>query len=321
MDLDIYYDFVEDCLKGSKYYKKYKYKDKKNKEKLEENSVIEKLIFYKNAKGKYDPDSASEKLQNVYKEKWNSVKSQWFMNEKMKENSNEKICSDTMTSVQVIINRAMKLYDEKTEEKKIKELYGKWGKNQEYSYKVFNVVYNEKEGGKDIIEKLFKDTDITRLLEMYHTIGNYCPVPCYFNAARSGTSAMHDFWDLTLMKIREYYTECDGSEISIAKILGGLLHNSGNIITCKAWLDYFGKGEYGWENFIKENYLEDYIDGDREVKPFWEGHSWKDSLPNDLDTLKDGVNEIVDRIEKRGNRILGKTEEEDKPSDTNVSKD
>ena len=283
MDLKISYDFVKDCM-GEEY--------EKNK------TVIENFIFYKNAKGKYDPDSASEKLQNVYKEKWNSVKSQWFMNEKMETNS-EKICSDTMTSVQAIINRAMKLYDETTEEKKIKDVY--WGKNQKnYSLKVLSEAYKKAEG-KEIIERLFDSTGITRLLEMYHTLGNYCPVPCYFNGARSGTSAMHDFWDLTLMKIREYYKS--GAE----EILDELLHKKGNKEACKAWLDYFSKeakGKMGWENFIESNYLDDYIDGNKEVKPFWEGHSWENPLPNDLKTLSKGVEEIVKRIENRGDLIL-----------------
>ena len=308
MEISYDFDLFKDCLE-----------EKELKEYAEKKTAIEKFIYYKEkavpAREKYDPDLASKKLQNVYKEKWNSVKFQRFMNEKMEENSKEKICSDTMTSVLMITNRAMKLYDEKTKEKKIKEIY--WADNQQhYSLKVLSEAYKTAEG-KEIIERLFDSTGITRLLEMYHTIGNYCPVPCGFNGARSSDTcdAKHDFWDLTLMKIRGYYIS--GKE----ERLDELLHKKGNKEACKEWLEYFGKGECGWENFIISNYLTDYVDEDKKVKPFWKGHSWKKPLPNDLITLSIGVNEIADRIEKRGKRIAGTAKTEDKPSDTNVSKD
>lgn len=313
MDLDISYDFdlFNDCLE-EKELDEYKTKE----------TAIDKFIYYKEkavpAREKYDPDLASKKLQNVYKEKWNSVKFQRFMNEKMEENSKEKICSDTMTSVLMITNRAMKLYDENNEPKgQIKKLFkdimklsDKEVENQKHSLKVLSVVYKDAKG-KEIIERLFDSTGITRLLEMYHTIGNYCPVPCGFNGARSSDTcdAKHDFWDLTLMKIRGYYIS--GKE----ERLDELLHKKGNKEACKEWLEYFGKGECGWENFIISNYLTDYVDQDKEVKPFWKSHDWENPLPNDLITLSIGVSEIADRIEKRGKRIAGTA----KAKDTNVS--
>ena len=304
------YDFVNDCLDNLNKNIKNKYQNVTG----EVNDiVIKKFILYKTYK--LDPDIDSKLLQEIYRKKWNFISNKWFMHNKMEESSEEWICSDTMTSVLMLINRAMELYDNeidvnKRKGKKIKEIDGIWGKNQKrYSMIVFQKAYESKD--KNIIKKLFEDCNICELIKIYHTIGNYCPVPCFFNGARSGNGAEHDFWDLTLMEIRKYYIYCDGSEQSLAKILGGLLHNKGNICTCKAWLDSFGKGEDGWNNFIKKNYFSVYVDENtKEVKPLWEGHSWEEPLPKNLYDLKNGVDELVKRINERGNTICEELKKE-----------
>lgn len=49
---------------------------------------------------------------------------------------------------------------------------------------------------------LENNENLLRFIADYHTCGNLIPVPYGFNAARSGYFGSHDYWDLTLMKIK-----------------------------------------------------------------------------------------------------------------------
>ena len=86
----------------------------------------------------------------------------------------------------------------------------------------------------------------------------------------------------------------------------------------KEWLDYFGS----WEEFIKQNYMQDYINDKYDIVPFWENHGWEDdeeknpSLPEKKDTkekidiektlqeINKALQEINRKIIKRSLRIV-----------------
>ena len=82
--------------------------------------------------------------------------------------------------------------------------------------------------------------NLKMFLELYHTIGNYCPVPAGFNGARSGNIANYDYWDLTLMKIREWFYNRD-DKFNDQLLESQLLHDKGNWKNCKSWLNKFEK--------------------------------------------------------------------------------
>ncbi len=255
-----------------------------------ETSPVGRFIKYRDIGADFDPDNSSQLLRDICDRLWKDLCSKWFM-----QNNDGKILFDTMTSVQYIINSAMQL-------KKVMEIEEfkdcKLTKNQRYSKNYMINVYNE---NSVFMEKLFEEYELDKLLRVYHTVGNHCPVPRFFNAARSGyNNSEHDFWDLTLMKIKEYY-DCNKSTEKVSRIIGDeLLHHSGNAIACKEWLDFFGN----WKTFVDANFFNVYVDNNDNVRPFWEGHSWENtSLPQDKDELITAVNEIIDRILCRGKQI------------------
>ena len=154
-----------------------------------------------------------------------------------------------------------------------------------------------------------------KFLDLCHTIGNYCPVPVGFNASRSGYKALHDYWDLTLMKIRKWYREKDDA------ILVELLHQRCEALSnCKEWLIWFEKNakekgkKDGWHNFVDtlfmQDYVKDYEKGNYEVKPFWEGHTWetpKLTFVTETEEGNDNLNVINKRLEEINRRVVARS--------------
>lgn len=253
---------------------------------IEKEAPLDKYIEYKRNGNKYDPDSKSNILQEIYKHLWGDLCDKWFMQPSERICSDKRICSDNMTSAQNFVNQAMKT------EKLPKE------KGQKhYSKKSMLKYYDNK---KSQMRKLFKSYGLDDLVSVYHTIGNYCPVPRYFNKARAGyKSAVCDFWDLTLMKINEYYI-VKGKPQQESSIFDELFHGQNNPLPCKAWLDYFGS----WKSFVDRNYFGSFVDDDYKVIPFWTGHGWDSKgFPDKKNELKDAVKAVKQRILLRGIKI------------------
>lgn len=249
---------------------------------IENKAPLVKYIEYKRNGNTYDPDSKSAILQEIYKLLWGELCSQWFMKK-----DDGMICSDNMTSAQNFVNQAMKT------EKLPKE------KGQKhYSKKSMLKYYDNK---KSQMRELFKSYGLDELVSVYHTIGNYCPVPRFFNSARAGyMNADYDFWDLTLMKIKEYYDAERNLQNDSRIIYDELFKTKKNPLPCKAWLDYFGS----WKKFVNNNFFNSYVDVDYNVIPFWEGHSWNNiGLPENKKEFKKAVENIRQRIIRRGLKI------------------
>lgn len=173
-------------------------------------------------------------------------------------------------------------------------------------------------------------------LAISHTIGNYCPVPAGFNAARCGPFAKWDYWDLTLQKIYQWYTFKGKDALEQDDLVQNeLLHQKGLPLYCVRWLEWFEKEENktdqrqdGWHNFVDTLYLQDYVytekvDGHElyEPRPFWEGHTWDnpDLTPKtaggdgdktaSLQETDRRLGEITQRIRMRSQRIIKALEE------------
>lgn len=254
---------------------------------IENKAPLVKYIEYKRNGNTHDPDSKSNILQEIYKLLWGDLCDKWFMQPSERICSDKRICSDNMTSAQNFVNQAMKT------EKLPKE------KGQKhYSKKSMLKYYDNK---KSQMRELFKSYGLDELVSVYHTIGNYCPVPRFFNSARAGyMNADYDFWDLTLMKIKEYYDPESDPEKKSSIIYDELFKTRKNPLPCKAWLDYFGS----WKKFVNNNFFNSYVDDDYNVIPFWVGHSWKNiGLPENKKEFKKAVENIRQRIILRGLKI------------------
>lgn len=254
-----------------------------------------------------DPDNHSQLLQKLYRQLWPSLEEKPYMIEK------GRIASDTMTSAQTTVNSLLKkLFDLDAYQKKVGKIYKNGRGFASTNCSIVLVANNKETGFYDELDANFPE--LKNFLALYHTLGNYCPVPVGFNAARSN-GGRHDYWDLSLRKIYDWYTEGDQFRRD-AIIQKELLHGKGCQRNCKRWLENFGSGEDGWHNFISTYFFEDYVDDNREPKIFWEGHSWKKwelpqewKLPQDKDLINAAMGEINKRILKRAKRMIQALEE------------
>lgn len=311
------YDFVEDtCEPGdgehdyAKIHNRFKrffvYRAhwyKKDHDKYLNDNEVEKVWNFCEDCKKYkskDPDTDSQLLQKIYDVLYPELKEKDFMRQK------SGICSDTMTSAQNAVSAVMKGF---LKDKKISDVYR--GKKAYPSTKSSIALAATKDGVfYDLLQE--KCSNLETFLGLYHTIGNYCPVPNGFNCARSGPgrTADHDYWDLTLIKIREWYDA--NAEQEKSKVLQELLHTkeakSEAISNCQKWLKFFGEGIDGWKNFVKKLYMQDYVKTDEEgwpVDPFWEGHSWNNfGFPLAPGKIDEGLKTINDRILARARKIV-----------------
>lgn len=275
----------------------------------------------------HDPDGnikdgkilgGSQLLQYIYKKLWPELTAQEFMKHLLIDNQKTWICSDTMTSAQRRMNDFLKDIETKDDHGNIFQTIKNEIGNINYSQKLCIELYFRgclNPENENFLGKTFKETicdiaggeaerQLCRFLECWHMLGNYCPVPRHFNSARSAY-AVYDYWDLTLLKIQEYYKNRD-REDEVWKILGEeLLHGSGNALACKLWLDYFGS----WENFIEKNYMQDFVkkensEDDYKVRLFFDGHSWNEPTPKGSEEFINLFKNASEMIEKRTLRII-----------------
>lgn len=283
-----------------------------------------------------DPDVGSDLLQEIYDLLWGELTAQPFMRqtldtyqretgEEMEEETEKKMekgiaASDTMTSAMVRFADAMKLVIDKDHPAQagvdpvissIQEIYGACEQGQRWWSVNFSIIVEAALGGGlgRLADSCYPS--MRKFLSMTHTIGNYCPVPVEFNGARSGHFASHDYWDLTLMKIHDWYMAAEGTAPEEQKkeeqdrMIRELMHDRGNHENCRKWLSYFGAGSDGWHHFVDTLYMQDYVDKNYSVKPFWKGHGWDSTgLPQDQDAVDKGLAEIVRRIVARAGRIV-----------------
>ncbi len=268
---------------------------------LDDEEIRKKILdFCENAE-EYrteDPDSSSKLLQQVYKKLWPEFFEKSYMTD-----GEGRIASDTMTSAQNRVNKIMQCF------LKDKQLGSIYKEKKAYASTKSSIALTAVMG-EYFHQKLHTTCpNLKMFLELYHTIGNYCPVPAGFNGARSGNIANYDYWDLTLMKIREWFYNRD-DKFNDQLLESQLLHDKGNWKNCKSWLNKFEKsreknGKDGWHYFIDTLYMQDYVDDNYHVKPFWEGHSWRNiALPDDLKQINKALETINMRIAMRSIRII-----------------
>lgn len=268
------YDFSDDCTMDESY------KEKEGYDKYFE--------YHKNSRIG-DPDLKSTLLQDIYKVLYPKLLSEEYMI------SQKGMYSDTMTSAKYTMN---KFYRDKFVEdcRKYRSMVG--NPRQHISILMCNNMYEQ---FPDVKRRLNDEENLKKFISLYHTLGNYTPVPVGFNVARSGGGAF-DYWDLTLMKIKEYYDSQNNLEV-----LKQLLRCKDEAAekNCILWLNRY----HTWDEFIKCNYFQDYVEGFENsdagkagnVIPFCKGHSWECNEISDYDEF---FKTVAECIEKRSKRMI-----------------
>lgn len=273
------FDFTNECTKDKEYVCRDGY---------------DKYFAYKVQRNVGDPDTKSTLLQEIYKVLWGEdvLSKEWM-------SVRGWIYSDTMTSVQFTMTEYFKSqFRDEIDEYKRENPHQK-----QVSAKMCKEMYEKM---PTVRRKLNEMIDFMKFVSVYHTIGNYVPVPKGFNCARSGWCGSHDYWDLTLMKIKDYYDTRDTrreNQAQSGKILE-LFHIANSVDACIEWLDSYES----WEEFVKKNFFQDYVseDDNWNVKPFCKGHSWEN---NKITDYKEFFLNVVHCIENRGRRMVSQLSE------------
>ena len=268
------FDFTNDCTEDVEYAYKAGY---------------DKYFAYKTQSGVGDPDAKSILLQEIYKVLWEEdvLSKEWMC-------AKGWFYSDTMTSVQFTMSE----YFKDKFEKEIIEYKRDNPCQRQVSAKMCKEMY---EKNPTVKKMLNESRGFLEFVSVYHTIGNYVPVPKGFNCARSGWFGSHDYWDLTLMKIKEYY---DNKNVQSKKTIQletvlDLFHVANPVDACRKWLDSYKD----WKEFVNFNFFQDYVDESNNwnVKPFCKGHSWENNKITDYEEF---FSNVVQCIEGRGKRMI-----------------
>lgn len=157
------------------------------------------------------------------------------------------------------------------------------------------------------------DTGFDTFVTLYHTLGNFMPVPVGCNCPRGSiNSPVRDYRDLTLKCIKNYYYKIEGKWVE--KIVGAKQKNDTEetiqtrIDRYKDWLNKFGD----WKTFIEKNYLEDFVDNEGEPLELWKGHfeNWEkgkyspaSALPETQEQCEEYFKNAAECIKKRTTRM------------------
>lgn len=271
---------------------------------ISDSAICNVLKFVERAKAMkmLDPDNHSQLLQQIYRQLWPSLAEKPYMTEE------DRIASDTMTSAQTTVNSLLKKLLDVYAVQKMEEIYKNGRGFASTNCSIVLAANNKETGFYNELDDNFPA--LKNFLALYHTLGNYCPVPVGFNAARSN-GGRHDYWDLSLRKIYDWYMFSEAEYFRRDDLIQReLLHGKGCYLNCKKWLEDFGIGEDGWHNFVTTYFFEDYVDDKGEPKMFWEGHSWEKcqlpeewKLPQDKAIINSALAEINERIVKRAKRM------------------
>lgn len=238
-----------------------------------------------------DPDSGSELVQKLYAALWYDKNI----------NSCMKIQGETLNSVNTTLNL---FYEDKDHLKKLNK-----ESNTNQNISIYYILSRYFEHHDDFSQKrdnmsFLWESEFEKFVSVYHTLGNFMPVPCGCNRPR-GSAKVQDYWDLTLLNIFKYYTE--NNEQCIQDIIG---EKEELVERYKTWLDCFGN----WENFVNKNYLHAFVyykhDGTLYPKELWNGHfdkyeSCDLAIPQETAQYKEYFKNAANRIRERTFHLLG----------------
>lgn len=228
-------------------------------------------------------------------QKWNRHNLKWEIQ------VNDTLYSgDTLNSFATPFNRFANVFISKLNNKKFKLTYiGKGA--YELLLKEFDIVFSDYnlsqiEYSREILDNFDKFANLT------HTIGNLFPVPLYFNKERTGENGDYEFPDILLKSIYDFYLSKDSNknEVGIS-----IIKEKKRIGKTVKWLDSFGSGKAGWNNFIEVYRFSMYLDKKSEPMELRNNHNIENTKKPDIgEEFLYYLRFICDCIEKRGNEIL-----------------
>lgn len=250
-----------------------------------------------------DPDSKSILLREIYRKLWADSNLEFC-----RKTQKSYIQGETMNSVNTTLGAWYELAESKVHKKERLKLEG-----QRVSIRYILSRYAQDTRGQS---ELFDTVEGLRfLISIYHTLGNFIPVPTGCNAPR-GTGILEDYWDLTLKVIYEYYV-C--GEDKIGDIVKGANSESDAVELYelyKQWLDSFQDGNGpSWQCFIEKNYLQDFVNQNMDgsygmPKELWKGHfsdfflKEKGALPHSIEQIEEFYVNASCFITARSSRML-----------------
>ena len=152
---------------------------------------------------------------------------------------------------------------------------------------------------------------VDMLAYLTHTLGNF--IPCFgrFNCDRYVPTK--DYWDLTMLGIKEWYEEPSSPLRKVNPLNQGLLDR------CRPWLKSYiepedATGKDSLQRFVGANFLQPYFEEDSStVRPFFKEHSFDHQLPASKEELLDCLLSMNAGIIARGNLMLYAITQSDKP--------
>ena len=132
--------------------------------------------------------------------------------------------------------------------------------------------------------------ELVKFAKLTHSIGNLILVPKGFNSSRYCPHL--DYWDLSLNSLKKIFIEEESncfSEYTVKSI--------------KSYMSDY----YSWESFINTHYLNDYVDENYNVIPFWKNH-FERIKPVTREEIIMFLEQVNISIENRGKKILSRIE-------------
>lgn len=236
-----------------------------------------------------DPDSESDLIQKVYKVLWDKKMLKKFCFGK------NRYQGETLNSANTTFDKYYESIEKEEHEKERREMKTDKGNEQKVSVKyILSRFYSPREESRED----FSNTLLNEFVSLYHTLGNFMPVPWDCNRPR-GSAEVKDYWDLTMLNIYHYYHEnCDDKDKYIHRIIGAEKEKS--IERYKDWLEDFGD----WENFVNKNYLRAFVDGTLYPKELWKGHFSGQVLPEGEEQCKEYFKNAAECIKERTAHLL-----------------
>lgn len=180
------------------------------------------------------------------------------------------IRGETINSYLTTFKKAMKLsynYNFLYNELKLDEIIT-IGKKDFPQYYI-NLYKNKNYEKFDIIAK--NADNFEKFAELTHTIGNFIVLPHWMNTGRYNFSK--DYWDLTLLSLYE-------------------------------WFNAFLTEDESWKKFIKNYYLQPYVNSNYQPEIFWENHSFRNKELEGTEEFSIFLKKVNERIEERGKFII-----------------
>lgn len=184
-----------------------------------------------------------------------------------------------------------------------------WTTLKEYAkLKTSTHMIDENDSWELFMLRNYKKIDLSyhtgRFIQLGHSIGNFIPVPQGFNVGRSNWGKW-DYWDLTLYQIYQWYRDNNIQRgYYNNRALETLFRNDRNKQTsieyCVLWLERFRT----WENFVKQNCMESFVDKKGVPKRFFKNHSLNYPIPKTIKEFEEFFKTVNECITNRGKAII-----------------